>query len=96
MAQGTSLGIVLLPVGLFGVVQYYKEGVADLRVMLIISVGFFVASFLGNKLTLSLPHDAMKKIFAILLLVVAIAMLFEKAQSKNSTQIHVKKDTPLK
>uniref|UniRef100_UPI00374DD607 TSUP family transporter n=1 Tax=Ferruginibacter sp. TaxID=1940288 RepID=UPI00374DD607 len=67
MAQGTSLGILLLPVGLLGVIQYYKLGFVDLRVVLIISVGFFFGSFLGSKLALSLSQETMKKIFAIIL-----------------------------
>src|SRR5674476_856884 len=50
MAQGTSLGILLLPVGLLGVIQFYKEGYVDMRVVLIISVGFFFGSYLGSKL----------------------------------------------
>ncbi len=41
MAQGTSLGILLLPVGILGVIQYYKEGYVDMRVVLLISTGFF-------------------------------------------------------
>ena len=36
MAQGTSLGILLLPVGILGVIQYYKEGYVDMRVVLLI------------------------------------------------------------
>ncbi len=96
MAQGTSLGILLLPVGLFGVMQYYKEGYIDLRVVLLISAGFFAGSFLGSKLALSLPQDVVKKIFAILLLVVAIKMLFfDKVKPETDMRIHVKKDASL-
>ena len=76
LAQGTSLGILLLPVGILGVMQYYKEGYVDIRVMLIISFGFLLGSFFGSKIALSLPQGAVKKIFAILMLVVAVKMLF--------------------
>jgi len=86
MAQGTSLGILLLPVGLFGVMQYYKEGYVDMKVVLIISAGFLLGSLFGSKLALSLPQDAVKKIFAILLIIVAIKMLFfEKKPSPGSS-----------
>lgn len=57
MAQGTSLGILLLPVGLLGVLQFYKEGYVDLRVVLIISAGFFAGSYFGSKLALSLSQE---------------------------------------
>jgi len=42
MAQGTSLGILLLPVGILGVMQYYKQGYIDIKVVLVISAAFFI------------------------------------------------------
>ena len=93
MAQGTSLGILLLPVGLFGVMQYYKEGYVDMKVVLIISAGFLLGSLFGSKLALSLPQDTVKKIFAVLLIIVAIKMLFfEKKNSQNISDKELKKD----
>jgi len=76
MAQGTSLGILLLPIGLLGVWEFYKEGYVDMKVVLIISAGFFVGSYVGSKLALSLSQETVKKVFAILLFIVAIKMLF--------------------
>lgn len=76
MAQGTSLGILLLPVGLLGVFQFYKEGYVDIKVVLIISAGFFAGSYFGSKLALSLSQETVKKVFAILLILVALKMLF--------------------
>lgn len=88
MAQGTSLGILLLPVGILGVMQYYKQGQVDLRVVAIISLAFFVGSFYGSKIALALPQETVKKIFAILMLVVAIKMIFfdkKKEEPKTAT-----------
>ncbi len=91
MAQGTSLGILLLPVGLLGVIQYYKQGYVDLRVVLIISVGFFLGSLLGSKIALSLSQETVKKIFAIILILVAVKMLFfEKAIPKTHSSLEIK------
>jgi len=75
-AQGTSLGILLLPVGILGVLQYYKQGQIDLRVVLIVSIGFLIGNFFGSKLSLSLSDNALKKIFALILVIIAIKMLF--------------------
>ena len=75
-AQGTSLGLLLLPVGIFGVLQYYKQGHVDLRVVAIIAVGFLAGSYFGSKIALSLPQETVKKIFAIMLLLIAFKMLF--------------------
>ena len=76
MAQGTSLGILLLPVGILGVWQFYKQGYVDMRVVLIISFGFFVGSYFGSKIALSLSQETVKKVFAILMIIVAVKLLF--------------------
>ncbi len=75
-AQGTSLGILLLPAGIFAVLNYYKQGYIDLKVVLILFVGFLIGGFFGSKISLSLSEAAVKKIFAVVLLVIAGKMLF--------------------
>ena len=75
-AQGTSLGLLLLPVGIFGVLQYYKQGHVDLKVVAIIAIGFLAGSYFGSKIALSLQQETVKKIFAIMLLLIAFKMLF--------------------
>ena len=75
-AQGTSLGILLLPVGIFGVLQFYKAGYVDMRSVWLVSFGFLVGSYFGSKIALSLPQETVKKIFAILMILIALKMLF--------------------
>lgn len=75
-AQGTSLGILLLPAGIFAVINYYKQGYIDLKVVFILFVGFVIGGYLGSKISLSLSEAAVKKIFAVVLLVIAGKMLF--------------------
>ena len=75
-AQGASLGLLLPPIGIFAVLNYYKKGFIDLRVVAIMCVAFILGAYLGSNFSLSLPQDKLKKIFAILLLVVGIKMLF--------------------
>ena len=83
-AQGTSLGLILLPVGILGVLQYYKQGHVDLRVVAILAVGFLLGSYYGSRIALSLPQETIKKIFAILMILIAIKMLFiDKAKNSN-------------
>ncbi len=88
-AQGTSLGILLLPVGILGVLQYYKQGQVDLRVVLIVSLAFLAGNYFGSKLALSLPDKTLKKIFAIVLIFVAIKILFIDANKKEPTHTPV-------
>ena len=85
MAQGTSLGLLLLPVGILGVLQFYKSGYIDVRVVLIISVAFIAGSYFGSRWALSLPQETVKKIFAIMMLIIAIKMLFIDKKSPEIT-----------
>ena len=66
----------MLPVGIFGVLQYYKQGHVDFKVVGILAVGFLAGSYFGSKIALSLPQETVKKIFAVLMIVIAIKMLF--------------------
>lgn len=85
MAQGTSLAILLLPIGLLGVMQFYKQGYIDVKVSLVIAIAFFFGSYFGSKIALSLSQDAVKKIFAVLLLLIGLKMLFfDKAKEGQS------------
>lgn len=89
MAQGTSLGILLLPIGILGVLQYYKEGYIDLKVVLIISLAFLVGSYFGSKIALRMPNELVKKIFAIFMILIAIKILFfdnKKTIGKHANQ----------
>lgn len=75
-AQGTSLGILLLPAGIFAVINYYKKGYIDVNVVLLLFVGFLVGGWLGSKLSLSISEATLKKIFAVALLLIAGKVLF--------------------
>jgi uncharacterized membrane protein YfcA len=87
MAQGTSLGILLLPVGILAVINYHKQGYLDFKFVIIISLAFVVGGLLGSKLALSLSDEKMKKVFAVMLMVVALKMLFfDKSKPKESAE----------
>lgn len=74
-AQGTSLGLLLLPVGILAVVNYYNKGNVDVKVVGIMSIAFIAGGWLGSKLALRLPEDTVKKIFAVFLFYSAFKLL---------------------
>ena len=74
-AQGNSLALMLFPVGILGVLNYYRKGYVDFRYAGLLAVGFVVGSYLGSRFSLSLPQFTVKKIFAVLMLLVALKML---------------------
>ena len=75
-AQGTSLGLILLPVGILAVLNYYKQGHVDVKVVCLLSIGFIAGSYFGSKISLSLSQDTVKKCFAVFMIIVAIKMIF--------------------
>lgn len=74
-AQGTSLGLLLLPVGILAVLNYYKQGHIDIRVVGIMALAFVIGGWLGSKWALALPEVAVKRIFAIILFYSGIKMM---------------------
>ena len=77
-AQGTSLAVMLPPIGLLAAYNYYKAGQVNIKFALILAAFFLVGSYFGSKLALNIPQAMLKKIFGVLLLLVAAKMLLSK------------------
>ena len=77
-AQGTSLAVMLPPIGIIAAYNYYQAGHVNIRFAIILAIFFLVGSYFGSKLALTIPQHILKKIFGILLLLVAAKMLFSK------------------
>ena len=75
-AQGTSLAVLLLPVGILAVMNYYKAGNVDIQYALIIATTFIAGGYFGAKLAHKLPEDVVKFIFGVLMMYVAIRLLW--------------------
>src|SRR3954469_14809035 len=74
-AQGTSLGLLLLPIGILAVYNYYNKGYIDVKYVLIMAIGFLIGGFLGSKMALTISELALKRIFAIILFYTAFKMM---------------------
>lgn len=74
-AQGTSLGLLLLPVGILAVMNYYNKGYIDIKVVAIMGAAFILGGWLGSKLALQLSTEAVRKVFAIVMFYAAFKML---------------------
>jgi uncharacterized membrane protein YfcA len=77
-AQGTSLAVLLPPTGLLAFLEYYRAGHADIKIGALIVVGLLLGGWLGGDFAQQLPQAALRKIFAVLLLITAIKMWTEK------------------
>lgn len=77
-AQGTSLVALLAPVGLLGLMEYYKNGDADIKKGALIAAGFVFGAFAGSKFAVGISDDIMRKSFAAFLVIVGLYMFFRR------------------
>ncbi len=77
-ATGTSLGALLLPVGLLGAMTYWKAGNLDARAALLVALGLFVGAYFGARIAQDTPPATLQRLFALFLVLVAVR-LFVKA-----------------
>ncbi len=77
-AQGTTLFMFLLPIGILGVMNYYKAGYVDFKTALIIGSTFVIGSYFGSKWSISLDQKTVKQIFGVIIVLLGLKMIFWK------------------
>lgn len=78
MAQGTTLFMFMFPIGILGVINYYKNGSIDIKTALVIMSSFVIGAYLGSKTALKFDQDTLKKIFGIFLALVSLKLIMGK------------------
>ena len=77
-AQGTTLALMVPPVGLLAVLKYYYEGNVNIQIAIFVCLGFFFGGLLGAYLVTPVPEPILKKIFGLYLIGVAVKMIAGK------------------
>lgn len=77
-AQGTSLAVIMFPVVFLAVRNYYRAGMIDPKVVLVIALAFVVGGYFGSKWSLALPMATIQKVFGVLMLVASFKLIFGK------------------
>jgi len=78
LAQGTSLAMMLPPIGFFAAYNYYKAGFVDVKATIILICFFIIGSLFTSKLAVAMDPRILKKIFGGFLILVALKMIFGK------------------
>jgi uncharacterized membrane protein YfcA len=76
-AQGTSIGLMLLPIGILAAMNYYKQGHLNFNYGIIIALAFVVGGYVGSKMSLGTSELMLRRLFGILMLVVAVRMMMK-------------------
>jgi len=77
-AQGTTLALLVPPIGLLAAWTYYRHGYVNIPAALFICTGFILGSFYGAKTAISFPDIILQKVFGISLLFISLYMIFGK------------------
>lgn len=75
IAQGTSLLILLPPLGLGALIAYWKRGQVDLVSGILCALGMLIGGYLGSRIALPLSSRNLKGLFGTFLMAVAILLL---------------------
>ncbi|MDD2986643.1 sulfite exporter TauE/SafE family protein [Flavobacterium sp.] len=77
-AQGTSLTVLAVPVTALAAFTYYKEGHVDWRYAAVMAVFFVIGGYFGSKFAIHIEEKVLKKIFGVVLLLMAGKLIFGK------------------
>jgi uncharacterized membrane protein YfcA len=72
MATGTSLGMLLPPIGILAFWQYYKADLVNVPALILLIAGFLAGSYLSAGYTVGLPEILVKRLFGVLLIVTGV------------------------
>jgi len=77
-AQGTTLALLIPPIGILALISYYQKGYVDVKSAVIICIGFVIGGYLGGRMAIGFSEDLLKKIFAIILIALGVILFITK------------------
>jgi uncharacterized protein len=77
-AQGTTLALLVPPIGILAAWTYYKQGFVDIKVAALIAAGFIIGSLIGARFVTGLPNSTLEKVFGTFLVLIGLKMVFGK------------------
>ncbi len=77
-AQGTTLALLVPPIGLLAAWTYYRQGYVDLKIASLVCMGFFFGGLFGAKIANHLSNVVLEKVFGVALLLISLKMIFGK------------------
>jgi uncharacterized membrane protein YfcA len=76
LATGTSLAVLLPPIGLAATIEYYRHGNVDLRAALILAVGMFVGAWIGARLANQMKGPQLRLLFGAFVCALGVYLIF--------------------
>lgn len=76
LAQGTTLALMVPPIGVLAAWAYYKEGYVDLKIAILVAIGFLAGSYFGSNLALGLSQKTLAKTFGVFITCVGLHIIW--------------------
>ncbi len=86
-AQGTSLAVMVPPIGIFAAAVYYRHGYIDIPVVGWVAVGFAVGAFLGAHLIALVPVPMLRVVFGSLLLYLGFTFVLNPTHAPTTAAL---------
>ena len=77
-AQGTTLAMMIPPIGLLAAYKYYQSGNVKIAAAALMCIGFFIGGYFGAKFVDKIPELILKRCFGVFILFIALKMIFSK------------------
>jgi uncharacterized protein len=77
-AQGTTLALMVPPIGILAALTYYRKGFVDIGAAALICLGFVFGGLFGAKIAVGLSNAVLQRMFGIFLFLVSLKMIFVK------------------
>jgi uncharacterized membrane protein YfcA len=74
-AQGTTLALLVPPIGILAAWTYYRAGYVDIRVAVLVAIGFVAGSFLGARIATNISETALERVFGVALVLIGVKMI---------------------
>jgi uncharacterized membrane protein YfcA len=77
-AQGTTLALMVPPIGIVAAWTYWRQGFVDLRIAALICVGFLIGSLLGARYAITVSDASLQRTFGVFLFLLSLKLIFGK------------------
>ncbi len=78
LAQGTTVALLVPPIGILAAYIYYKNGFIDFKASSFICLSFVLGGFIGSKIAVNISTDILQKIFGVIIVIIGLSMIFKK------------------
>ena len=77
-AQGTTLALMVPPIGLLAAYTYWKSGYVNIKIAAFVCAGFFIGGLIGSKIAVDIPESLLQKIFGGIMIGIGMYMIVRK------------------